>query len=81
MISIKGFGPLSAATLLVTIGDIKDFAKPGNLATYFGITPRVSQSSDSQRVGRITKRGNKTARTRLVQCTLIAIKYSSYLLL
>ncbi|MCH2037356.1 MAG: IS110 family transposase [Rickettsiales bacterium] len=79
LISIKGIGPLSAAVFLCTIGDIEDFAKCGNLAAYFGITPRVSQSNDSQRVGRITKRGNKIARTALVQCTLIAKRYSPYL--
>ncbi len=79
IISIKGVGPLSAAVFLCTIGDIDDFAKCGNLAAYFGITPRVSQSNDSQRVGRITKRGNKIARTTLVQCALIAKRYSPYL--
>ncbi len=79
LISIKGIGPLSAAVFLCTIGEIGDFAKPGKLAAYFGITPRVSQSNDAQRVGRITKRGNKIARTTLVQCTLIAKRYSPYL--
>ena len=79
LVSIKGISMLSATTFLITIGDIKDFPKPGNLAAYFGITPRVSQSNDTQHVGGITKRGNKAARTRLVQCTLIAIKYSPYL--
>ena len=79
LISIKGIGPLSAAVFICTIGDIKDFAKTGKLAAYFGITPRVSQSNDSHRVGRITKRGNKIARTTLVQCTLVAKRYSPYL--
>lgn len=79
LISIKGVGPLSAAIMLTHIGDISDFKDNGKLASYFGITPRVSQSNDSQRVGRITKRGNKIARTALVQCTLIAKRYSPYL--
>ncbi len=79
LISIKGIGPLSAAVFLCTIGNIEDFAKPGKLAAYFGITPRVSQSNDSHLVGRITKRGNKIARKTLVQCTLIAKRYSPYL--
>lgn len=79
LISIKGIGPLSAAIFLVTIGDIRNFAKAGNLAAFLGITPRVSQSNDSQRVGRITKRGSKIARTALVQCALIAMRYSPYL--
>ena len=79
LVSIKGIGALSAAAFVVEIGDIKDFAKVGNLAAYFSITPRVSQSNDSQLVGRITKRGNKAIRTRLVQCALIAKRYSPYL--
>ena len=79
LISIKGIGPLSAAVLLSTIGDIADFAKTGNLASYLGIVPRVSQSNDQHLVGRITKRGSKIARKTLVQCTLIAKRYSPYL--
>ncbi len=79
LISIKGIGSLSAAVMLCHINDIADFKDPGKLAAYFGITPRVSQSNDSQRVGRITKRGNKLARTALVQCALIAKRFSPYL--
>lgn len=79
LISIKGIGDLSAAILLATIGDISDFAKTGNLAAYLGIVPRVSQSNDQHLVGRITKRGSKIARKTLVQCTLIAKRYSPYL--
>ncbi len=79
LISIKGIGALSAAVLLSTIGDINDFEKTGNLAAYLGIVPRVSQSNDQHLVGRITKRGSKIARKTLVQCTLIAKRYSPYL--
>lgn len=79
LISIKGIGALSAAILLSTIGEISDFAKTGNLASYLGIVPRVSQSNDQHLVGRITKRGSKIARKTLVQCTLIAKRYSPYL--
>ena len=79
LISIKGVGPLSAAVLLTAIDDIATFKDTGNLAAYFGITPRVSQSNAHCAVGRITKRGNKLARKTLVQCTLIAKRYSPYL--
>ena len=34
---------------------------------------------NGEKTGRITKRGNKLARTTLVQCTLVAIRYSNYL--
>ncbi len=78
--SIKGIGDKSATILLSVIGDIDDFENRKQLDAYFGIVPRVSDSNDSIRHGRITKRGNKLGRTTLVQCTLIAMKYSDYIL-
>lgn len=77
--SITGIGDLSAVILLNAIGDIKDFDDEKKLAAYFGIVPRVYQSNETNRSGRITKMGNKIARTSLVQCALIAIKYNDYL--
>jgi len=79
LISIKGIGPRSAAVFLSVIGDVRDFKTADKLAAYLGIVPKVRQSNMSDNRGRITKRGNKLARTTLVQCTLTAIKYSSYL--
>ena len=77
--TMSGIGSLSAGILLSVIGNIKDFASEDKLASYFGIVPRVSNSADSVNHGRITKRGNKTGRTTLVQCSLSAIKKSEYL--
>lgn len=77
--SIKGIGEKSGAILLSIIGNIDDFSSEKKLAAYFGIVPRVSQSSETTRYGHITKRGSKLGRTTLVQCTLVAIKYSPYL--
>lgn len=77
--SIKGIGPLTGSILLSVIGDIHDFADEGKLAAYFGIVPRVSNSNERERSGRITKRGSKLGRTALVQCALIAQRYSPYL--
>lgn len=78
IISIKGIGSLSAAVMLTHIGDIAHFKDSGKLAAYFGIVPRISQSNTSLTTGRITRRGNKIARTTLVQCALIAKRYSPY---
>jgi len=79
LISIKGIGPVGAAVLLSVIGDIRDFPDPGKLAAYLGLVPRVQNSNETEHSGRITKQGNKLARTTLVQCALIAKRYSSYL--
>jgi transposase len=77
--SISGIGATSAAVLLSAIGDINDFENDGKLAAYVGIVPRVHISNTTSHYGRITKMGNKAARTALVQSTLIAIKYNHYL--
>ncbi|MHB8539417.1 MAG: transposase, partial [Candidatus Acidiferrales bacterium] len=77
--SIKGIGPLGASILLSVIGDVRDFPDEGRLASYFGIVPRIHNSNETEHSGRITKRGNKLGRTALVQCALIAKRYSPYL--
>ena len=77
--SIKGVGKNSGAILLSVIDKIDDFESEKKLAAYFGIVPRVHQSNEKEWQGHITKRGSKLGRTTLVQCTLVAIKYSPYL--
>lgn len=77
--SIKGISDIGATIFLNTIGDINDFKSEKQLAAYFGIVPRVYISNRTVQYGRITKMGNKIARTALVQSTLIAIRYSPYL--
>jgi transposase len=77
--SIKGIGSLGASILLSVIGDVRDFPDEGRLASYFGIVPRIHHSNETERSGRITKRGSKLGRTAVVQCALIAKRYSPYL--
>jgi transposase len=79
LVSIKGIGPKAAAILLAVIGEINDFESEAKLASYFGMVPRVSNSNETVQHGRITKRGSKLGRTCLVQCALVAKKYSPYL--
>jgi transposase len=79
LVSMSGIGSLSAGILLSVIGEVKDFGTADKLASYFGIVPRVSNSNETLHHGRITKRGNKTGRTTLVQCSLAALKKSEYL--
>lgn len=77
--SIKGISDTGAAIFLSAIGDVNDFRDEKALFSYFGIIPRISVSNETSHYGRITKRGNKIARTALVQSTLVAIRYSPYL--
>ena len=77
--SLLGIGDISATILLNTIGDVNDFRDEKKMAAYLGIVPRVHVSNGASQYGRITKMGNKIARTALVQSTLIAIRYNAYL--
>jgi transposase len=79
LITVTGIGARSAGILLSVIGEVKDFKTEDKLASYFGIVPKVSNSNERVNHGRITKRGSKMGRTALVQCALVAIRYSPYL--
>ncbi len=79
LLTIKGIGSQSAALLTAVIGNIADFDSENKLASYLGVVPSVSNSNQSVRHGRITKQGNKAARTALLQCALVAKKFSEYL--
>jgi transposase len=66
-ISMTGMGFSSASTILAEIGNYKDFETPEQLASWCGLTPRVSQSADKLVTGSITKQGSKHIRRMLVQ--------------
>lgn len=76
LISIKRIGEIGAAVLLITIVNTGSFAKRGHLAAFLGMTLGASQSNDSMRVGRTTKRRSEIVRTTLVQCASVAKHYS-----
>lgn len=79
LVSVTGIGERSAGVLLAVIGEVEDFADEKKLAAYFGIVPRVRNSNEAVKSGKITKRGSKVGRTTLVQCSLVAIRYNGYL--
>jgi len=62
-----------------TIGNIADFENKKKLFAYAGLVPRVYESNEKVRHGKITKRDDKIFRTTLVQVTLIAIRCNGYL--
>jgi transposase len=62
LLSIPGVSLVTGAGFLAAIGDIRRFDSAKKLASYFGLTPRVYQSGNTRRVGRISKQGNAYAR-------------------
>lgn len=67
LMTIPGVGVTVAMGLLAAIGDIRRFPSPGQLASYFGLVPRVSQSAGRCHHGRITKAGPGNARSLAIE--------------
>lgn len=66
LISIKGVGPDTAASILAEIVDIGLFTKSSKLAKWIGLAPKVNQSGHRKRkTGKIHKGGNKYLRKTL----------------
>lgn len=68
LMSVAGISSVIATAVIASIGDISRFQSPDKLASYFGLTPRVRQSGERGAIhGRISKQGNATARTMLIE--------------
>jgi transposase len=66
LMSIPGFGPITASAMAATIQDASSFAGPREFAAFLGLTPKQSSSGGKQRLGRISKMGNRNLRKLLV---------------
>lgn len=60
--SLRGVGPITAATLIAEVGDITRFKKASQLMSYVGLVPREHSSGNTRWQGKITKAGNSHIR-------------------
>lgn len=74
--TIPGIGPLAASALTATIGDASTFRSGRALAAWIGIVPKQSSSGGKERLGAISKRGDKYLRWLLVAGSLSVIRYA-----
>lgn len=76
--TIAGVGPITAASFVSEITDIKRFKYPKNLSAYIGLDPRVHESGTSIKgYGYISKRGNKILRTILYNAASVAVLHDN----
>ena len=68
LLEVPGIGPQTATALVATIDSGSAFEQGRDFAAWLGLTPRESSTGGKQRLGRISKRGNKYLRTLLVHC-------------
>ena len=62
-----GVGPITALAFVVTVGDVNRFEHSNQVASYLGLIPREHSSGGKQRLGAITKQGNRFMRQLLVE--------------
>ena len=64
LMTIPGVGPVKASAIVATIGDkgIAQFTGAKNFAAWLGLTPGQHSSGGKQRMGRITKMGDRYLR-------------------
>jgi transposase len=65
--TIPGVGSLLGLTLAAEIGEIARFPSPAKLVGYSGLVPRVHQSGESSRTGRLSKAGSPLLRWAAVE--------------
>jgi transposase len=62
-----GVGPITALAFVVTLGDVRRFARGKQVASYLGLIPSEHSSSNRRRLGSISKQGNTFLRMLLVE--------------
>lgn len=65
---IAGVGPVTALAVVLLIDDPHRFTDSRQVGAYFGLVPRLDESSDQQPQLRITKHGDALGRRLLVGC-------------
>ncbi len=65
--AIDGVGPVLAAVFVAEIGDVTGFARPQQLCSWAGMTPRHREPDTKVHRGRITKQGSHLVRWAAVE--------------
>src|SRR5262245_42191198 len=76
--SIPGVGPRTAEVIAVHLSDARRFRRADEVGAYAGLVPRQYQSGETDRRGRITRRGPKLLRAALVECAWCGLRYNAW---
>jgi transposase len=69
-----GVGPNTALAFVLTLGDVSRFRRGKQVASYLGLIPREESSGGRQKLGAITKQGNRLVRSLLVEAAQVAVR-------
>jgi len=80
LMSAPGIGKLTAIRLALEWGDVSRFGRKEEFASFLGLVPSDYSSGEEERLGHITKQGNRRVRSWLAECSWVAIRYDPVLL-
>ena len=75
LMTIPGIGPLTASAILSTVPDMSAFSSGRDFAAFLGLTPRQHSTGGKERLGRITKMGDRYVRKLLVVGACAVIRH------
>ena len=73
---IPGIGSIGATALVAEIGDWKTFSLGRSLAAWIGLVPKQYTTGGKDKLGSITKQGNRSLRWLLVVGAMAVIRYA-----
>ena len=73
---IPGIGPIVATALVAEISDWKAFSSGRGLAAWIGLVPKQHTTGGKDKLGSITKQGNRYLRWLLVSGAMAVIRYA-----
>lgn len=74
LLSIPGIGPVTCATIIAEVGDIKRFESPEKFIGYIGLYPVIWESGECKTSFKMTSKGNKYLKTAFLVSTASARK-------
>jgi len=69
-----GVGPVTSLAFVLTMGEVSRFPRGKQVASYLGLIPREYSSGGHQRLGSISKQGNRFMRMLLVEAAQVAVR-------
>ena len=69
-----GVGPVTSLAFVLTMGDVRRFPRGKQVASYLGLIPREYSSGGHQRLGSISKQGNRFLRMLLVEAAQVTVR-------
>lgn len=77
--SIPGLGERTAARLLGEMPDLNTFSDAGQLAAFWGLTPKPRQSGKSKAPSRLSKQGSASVRAALYMPAVVAKRFNPFI--